>query len=147
MGQGFARNRFDSELIYLYYLYFRSCVYQSQQVRLGKPPPTCRGCSEHGHLEDFVLFFSRIRRDRRRFLKSDPFAGLTVAVVAVPQSMAYALIAGLPVQYGLYASIVPVVVGCLGGSSAQLITGPATAVSLVVSSALSLLAIKYRCFT
>lgn len=67
-------------------------------------------------------------------------AGLTVAVVAVPQSMAYALIAGLPVQYGLYASIVPTVVACLWGSSAHLITGPTTAVSLVVFTALAPLA-------
>jgi SulP family sulfate permease len=69
------------------------------------------------------------------------FAGLTVAVVAVPQSMAYALIAGLPVQYGLYASIVPTIIGCLWGSSAHLITGPTTAVSLVVFSSLSSLAV------
>jgi SulP family sulfate permease len=67
-------------------------------------------------------------------------AGLTVAVVAVPQSMAYALIAGLPVQYGLYASIVPTVVACLWGSSAHLITGPTTAVSLVVFTSLAELA-------
>jgi sulfate permease, SulP family len=72
--------------------------------------------------------------------KSDLLAGLTVAVVAVPQSMAYALIAGLPVQYGLYASIVPTIIACLWGSSAHLITGPTTAVSLVVFSVLGPLA-------
>ena len=75
-----------------------------------------------------------------RFIKADIFAGLTVAVVAVPQSMAYALIAGLPVQFGLYASIIPTIIGCLWGSSAHLITGPTTAVSLVVFSSLSNLA-------
>lgn len=94
----------------------------------------------HVHLEDFVPFVSWIRGYGRRFIKADLFAGLTVAVVAVPQSMAYALIAGLPVQYGLYASIVPTIVGCLWGSSAHLITGPTTAVSLVVFSSLSPLA-------
>jgi len=62
---------------------------------------------------------------------------LTVAVVAVPQSMAYALIAGIPVHYGLYTSIVPTIVGALWGSSAQLITGPTNAISLVVFSSLS----------
>ena len=67
-------------------------------------------------------------------------SGLTVAVVAVPQSMAYALIAGLPVQYGLYASIVPTIVACLWGSSAHLVTGPTTAVSLVVFTSLAELA-------
>jgi SulP family sulfate permease len=70
-------------------------------------------------------------------LRADLIAGLTVAVVAVPQSMAYALIAGLPVQYGLYASIVPTIAACLWGSSAHLITGPTTAVSLVVFTSLS----------
>jgi sulfate permease, SulP family len=95
----------------------------------------------HAHLvEDFVPFVSWIRGYGRRHIKADLFAGLTVAVVAVPQSMAYALIAGLPVQYGLYASIVPTIVGCLWGSSAHLITGPTTAVSLVVFSALNKLA-------
>ena len=94
----------------------------------------------HVHLEDFVPFITWIRGYGRRFIKADLFAGLTVAVVAVPQSMAYALIAGLPVQYGLYASIVPTIIGCLWGSSAHLITGPTTAVSLVVFSSLSTLA-------
>ena len=92
------------------------------------------------HVTDLVPFTSWIRGYRRNHIKADLFAGLTVAVVAVPQSMAYALIAGLPVQYGLYASIVPTIVGCLWGSSAHLITGPTTAVSLVVFSSLSPLA-------
>jgi SulP family sulfate permease len=94
----------------------------------------------HVHLEDFVPFVSWIRNYGRRYVKADVSAGLTVAVVAVPQSMAYALIAGLPVQYGLYASIVPTLIGGLWGSSAHLITGPTTAVSLVVFSSLSPLA-------
>lgn len=94
----------------------------------------------HVHLENFAPFISWIRGYGSRFVKADLFAGLTVAVVAVPQSMAYALIAGLPVQYGLYASIVPTLVACLWGSSAHLITGPTTAVSLVVFSSLSPLA-------
>jgi SulP family sulfate permease len=94
----------------------------------------------HVHLDDFVPFVSWIRGYGRRYIKADLFAGLTVAVVAVPQSMACALIAGLPVQYGLYASIVPTIVGCLWGSSAHLITGPTTTVSLVVFSTLHNLA-------
>jgi SulP family sulfate permease len=94
----------------------------------------------HVHLDDFVPFVSWVRGYGKRYIKADFFAGLTVAVVAVPQSMACALIAGLPVQYGLYASIVPTIVGCLWGSSSHLITGPTTAVSLVVFSTLSPLA-------
>ena len=81
-----------------------------------------------------------LRRYSGRYLRADLIAGLTVAVVAVPQSMAYALIAGVPVQYGLFASIVPTIVACLWGSSAHLVTGPTTAVSLVVFTTLSELA-------
>jgi sulfate permease, SulP family len=90
----------------------------------------------HVRSEDMLPFIAWIRGYRRQFLKADLVAGLTVAVVAVPQSMAYALIAGLPVQYGLYASIVPTIIACMWGSSAHLITGPTTAVSLVVFSVL-----------
>jgi len=94
----------------------------------------------HVHIEDVLPFIPWLRRYNRHYLKADLFAGLTVAVVALPQSMAYAIIAGLPVQYGLYASIVPTIIGCLWGSSAQLITGPTTTASLVVFSTLSSLA-------
>ena len=94
----------------------------------------------HVQMSDFIPFLSWIRAYGRRHVKADLVAGLTVAVVAVPQCMAYALIAGLPVQYGLYAAIVPAIVGSLWGSSAQLITGPTTAISLVVLSSLVRLA-------
>ncbi len=94
----------------------------------------------HFHPQNYVPFVAWLRSYRWRFFKPDLFAGLTVAVVAVPQSMAYALIAGLPVEYGLYASIVPTIVGCLWGSSAHLITGPTTTASLVVFGTLSPLA-------
>lgn len=94
----------------------------------------------HFHPQNVVPFVAWLPGYRWRFLKPDLIAGLTVAVVAVPQSMAYALIAGLPVEYGLYASIVPTIVGCLWGSSAHLITGPTTTASLVVFSTLSVLA-------
>ncbi|MBI3392948.1 MAG: SulP family inorganic anion transporter, partial [Nitrospirae bacterium] len=70
-------------------------------------------------------------------LKLDLVAGLTVAIVALPQSMAYALIAGIDPRYGLYASIVPAILGSLFGSSRHLITGPTNAISLVVLSTLA----------
>ena len=88
-------------------------------------------------LSELAPFVAWMRNYRGRHLRGDLVAGLTVAVVSVPQSMAYALIAGIPVQYGLYASIVPTIVGCLWGSSAHLITGPTTAVSLVVFTSLA----------
>ncbi len=69
-------------------------------------------------------------------LKADVIAGLTVALVLVPQSMAYAQLAGLPPQYGLYASFLPVMVAALMGSSRQLGTGPVAVVSLLTAAAL-----------
>ncbi len=81
-----------------------------------------------------------LRYYRWRSLRLDLVAALTVAVVAVPQGMAYALIAGLPVRYGLYGAIVPCMVASLWGSSAQLITGPSTALSLMVFGSLAGLA-------
>ena len=74
-------------------------------------------------------------------LKGDVFAGLTVGVLLIPQSMAYALIAGLPVIYGLYASLVPQIIYALFGSSRQLSVGPTAMDSLLIASGLGLLAV------
>ncbi len=68
-------------------------------------------------------------------LKADAVAGLTVALVLVPQSMAYAQLAGLPPQHGLYASFLPVMIAALMGSSRQLGTGPVAVVSLLTAAA------------
>lgn len=72
-------------------------------------------------------------------LRLDFLAGLTVAAVAVPQAMAYATIAGLPPQYGLYTAIVMTAVGALLDSSKQLINGPTNAISIALLSALALI--------
>jgi SulP family sulfate permease len=64
-------------------------------------------------------------------------AGLTVATLAVPQAMAYALIAGLPPEHGLYTAIVMTLVGALFDSSRQLINGPTNAISIALLSALA----------
>src|SRR6516164_19902 len=65
-------------------------------------------------------------------LRRDAVAGLTVAAVAIPQAMAYALLAGVPPVYGLYTAVIMTALGSLFGSSAHLINGPTNAVSLVV---------------
>ncbi len=70
-------------------------------------------------------------------LRRDLIAGLTVATVAVPQAMAYALIAGVPPIYGLYTAIVMTALGSIFGSSSHLINGPTNAISLVVFSAIA----------
>jgi SulP family sulfate permease len=69
-------------------------------------------------------------------LQADLIAGITVALVLVPQSMAYAQLAGLPPYYGLYASFLPGIIAALFGSSRQLATGPVAVVSLMTASAL-----------
>ncbi len=73
----------------------------------------------------------------KRELRKDLLAGLTVAAIALPQAMAYALIAGVDPRFGLYSAIVVTAVGSLFGSSAHLINGPTNAISLVVFSALA----------
>ncbi len=67
-------------------------------------------------------------------LKADFIAGLTVALVAIPQSLAYAQLAGVPAYYGLYAALVPVIVGALWGSSPALSTGPVAMTSLLTAA-------------
>ena len=73
-------------------------------------------------------------------LRTDFLAGLTVALVLIPQSMAYADLAGLPAYYGLYASFLPVMIAALWGSSSQLATGPVAVVSLLTAATISSLA-------
>ncbi len=72
-----------------------------------------------------------------RSFRADLFAGLTVAAVAVPQAMAYALIAGLPVEIGLYTAIVVTFIGAVFDSSKQLINGPTNAIAIASLSVLS----------
>ncbi|MFQ5592680.1 MAG: SulP family inorganic anion transporter [Anaerolineae bacterium] len=71
-----------------------------------------------------------------QYLRSDLIAGLTVAIILLPQAIAFALIAELPPQMGLYAAIVGAIVAALWGSSNQAHTGPANAISLLVLSVL-----------
>ena len=73
-------------------------------------------------------------------LRADFISGLTVALVLVPQSMAYAQLAGLPAYYGLYASFLPPLIASLFGSSRQLATGPVAIVSLMTATTLEPLA-------
>jgi SulP family sulfate permease len=70
-------------------------------------------------------------------LRADALAGLTVALVAVPQAMAYASIAGMPAQNGLYTAIILTAVGALFASSRQLVNGPTNALSIALLSALA----------
>ncbi len=82
----------------------------------------------------FLLWWPMVGRHT---LKADLLAGLTGAVIVLPQSVAFATIAGLPPQYGLYTAMVTPIVAALFGSSRHLISGPTTAISIVVFSTLS----------
>lgn len=73
----------------------------------------------------------------REQLRGDLSAGLTVGIMLIPQGMAYAMIAGLSPIYGLYASLVPLVVYALFGTSRQLAVGPVAMVSLLVAAAVA----------
>jgi SulP family sulfate permease len=73
-------------------------------------------------------------------LRSDAIAGAIGAAVVLPQGVAFATIAGMPPEYGLYAAIVPAIVAALFGSSWHLVSGPTTAISIVIYSTMSTLA-------
>ncbi|QGW75297.1 STAS domain-containing protein [Pseudomonas alkylphenolica] len=87
-------------------------------------------------------FLSWLPRQTRASVRRDLLVGLSGAILALPQSIAYALIAGLPAEYGLYAAIVPVLIACLWGSSWHLICGPTAAISIVLYASVSPLAVS-----
>jgi len=87
-----------------------------------------------GRLFPFLCWIGELKKPE--ILRADLIAGITVALVLVPQSMAYAQLAGLPPYYGLYAAFLPGIVAALFGSSRQLATGPVAVVSLLTASAL-----------
>jgi sulfate transporter 4 len=74
--------------------------------------------------------------DYRHWLLTDLVAGLTVGVMVIPQSMSYAKLAGLPVEFGLYSALVPVYAYALFGTSRQLAVGPVALISLMLSTGL-----------
>src|SRR5665647_2957199 len=76
----------------------------------------------------------------RNSIRSDLIAGITVSLVAIPQSLAYAQLAGVPAYYGLYAALIPTVIGALFGSSNQLSTGPVAMTSLLTAASIAPLA-------
>ena len=82
----------------------------------------------------FLIWLRWVNKDT---LRADLIAGFTGAVVVLPQGVAYATIAGLPPEYGLYTAMVTPIVAALFGSSHHLISGPTAAISIVVFSAVS----------
>lgn len=85
----------------------------------------------------FLRWWPMVNKDTSR---ADVIAGLTGAIIVLPQGVAFATIAGLPPEYGLYAAMIPAITAALFGSSWHLVSGPTTAISIVVFSSLSPLA-------
>jgi len=81
--------------------------------------------------------FDDINNYTKSKFKSDLLAGLTVGIIELPQSMAFAMIAGVHPKYGLYAAIFPTIVAAFFGASRFLAAGPTNAISMLLSSALS----------
>jgi len=86
------------------------------------------------NLLPFLLWWPLVNR---KSLRADIIAGLTNAVIVLPQGVAFAIIAGLPPEYGLYTAMVTPVIAALFGSSWHLISGPTTAISIVVFTTVS----------
>jgi sulfate permease, SulP family len=81
--------------------------------------------------------YTKIFSFARGTTKQDLLAGVTVSLVAIPQSLAYAQLAGVPAYYGLYAALIPTIVGALFGSSRQLSTGPVAMTSLLTAASVA----------
>jgi len=88
-------------------------------------------------IENILPILSWLPNYKKEWLKGDIGAGLTVGVMLIPQGMAYASIAGLPAVYGLYASIIPLIIYAILGTSRQLAVGPVAMVSLLTATALA----------
>jgi len=101
------------------------------------PPPMKVPTGPLAKLLPFLRWWPLVNR---RSARDDLLAGLTGALIVLPQGVAFATIAGLPPQYGLYAAMMPAVVAALFGSSWHLVSGPTTAISIAVFAALSHLA-------
>lgn len=88
----------------------------------------------------WIPLFRQVSQYNRKKFSGDLSAGLTVGVMLIPQGMAYALIAGLPPIYGLYAALVPLLIYAIFGTSRQLAVGPVAMVSLLVAASVAPLA-------
>ncbi len=89
-----------------------------------------------GTVRRYIPYLGELRGYDAAALRNDVVAALTVAIVVLPQSMAYALIAGVAPVYGLYSAIVAAIVGSFFGSSRHLITGPTNALALMIAGAM-----------
>jgi SulP family sulfate permease len=88
------------------------------------------------NFKSYIPILEWLPNYKKDWLKGDLGAGLTVGVMLIPQGLAYASIAGLPPVYGLYASIIPIIIYAIFGTSRQLAVGPVAMVSLLIATAI-----------
>jgi len=93
-------------------------------------------------LKQYLPILQWLPNYKKAYLSGDLGAGLTVGIMLIPQGMAYAMIAGLPPVFGLYASLIPQIIYALLGTSRQLAVGPVAMDSLLVASGLGALALS-----
>jgi sulfate permease, SulP family len=105
---------------------------------MSNSPPAPVGDSRPGRLARWLPFLAWPRVTPTS-LRADLVAGITVSLVAIPQSLAYAQLSGVPPLYGLYAAFIPSIVGALFGSSAILATGPVAMTSLLTAASVGVL--------
>ena len=92
-------------------------------------------------IKKLIPIFEWLPNYQKEYLKDDIIAGVTVAIVLIPQGIAYALIAGLPPIYGLYSALIPQIIYAIFGSSRQVAIGPVAMDSLIVATGVSTLAL------
>ncbi|EIY8042185.1 SulP family inorganic anion transporter [Vibrio vulnificus] len=92
---------------------------------------------KHRQLSLLFPFLKWLPKVNAQSLQADFWAGLTGAIIVLPQGIAYAMIAGLPAEFGLYTAIIPAILASLFGSSHHLISGPTAALSVIVFTTVS----------
>lgn len=93
-------------------------------------------------IKKYFPIFSWLNSYKKSYISGDISAGITVGIMLIPQGMAYAMIAGLPPVFGLYAALIPQVIYAIMGTSRQLAVGPVAMDSLLVASGLGALALS-----
>jgi SulP family sulfate permease len=106
-----------------------------QQSRKDRPAAPMKFQHLVHRARNYVPIIDVVARYRRKNLSHDIIAGLVLGVITVPQALAYGVLAGLPAQAGLYASLVPTLLYTILGSSRQLSVGPAAMISIMVAEA------------
>lgn len=95
---------------------------------------------KHNAMKNYIPLLDWLKNYKKENINGDLSAGLTVGVMLVPQGMAYAMLAGLPPIYGLYASTIPLIIYAIFGTSKQLAVGPVAMVALLISSGVGAIA-------